>query len=540
MKYLTKTAIALCAAAAVFTSCREQEPSLGFRISTDVITMGAEGGTDAVTITSDTKWTATTEVPWITVSPANGKGNVECSIKVDTTMLADNAREATVRFISGEIGGGELKLRVVQTGFEKMIVLSKTDVELPNYGKFGNRYFDVELTSNVDFNIAIPDTVKWITYDKYSFELDRGSRPRTVKVRFKWESNTRPWERLAHIKITPKANETLARCDELSIVQEAATKIEDNREGDSLAIIACLRALGSSLGTRNEGESMTNWDFITLWEVTDEDAIPENLGRVRTVLFSSLNTNDGIPYEIQFLTRAEEICMRGMSNKFMKNFGTGDELAKLTQLKRLQLFSFGLDHIDDSFADLVNLEVLDLSGNNFNQVPDILTPENFPNLRYLHLGANRRWMIDDMQTTTRDEDEWGGLRGEFPEQLLRWDSLEFLSVGYNLIWGEVPDMSDYEKKYTQEDLDRDTLPPILLGAPKVLPVCRELRINLNLLYGELPEWILYHPHMLEWYPSTFVFTQEFGYFTKEGISPGFSNVPASPEYYYLAYPHKRQ
>lgn len=539
MKYTIKLSIVLLAAATVLSSCRQEDPGMGFSISTDLITMGAEGGTDVVKIKSDAKWIATTESPWIMVSPANGRGNVDCRIKVDSTLYNTQQplREGSITFMSTELGK-ELNLRIKQTGFDKMIVLSETELNVPEYGAFGKRSFEVEVTSNVEFQIDIPDSVKWLGYKKYNFELDRGSRPRTVKLNFTWDNNTRPWDRLAQIAFVPKGTDKDVRNDTLRIIQTRATKIEDNREGDSLAIIACMRSLNGYMG-KNAGESMSNWNFVTLWEPTDKDVTPDKLGRVRSVLFYSLNTSEGVPYEIQFLTKAEEIRFYSNGNAFMKDFGTGDEIAKLTELKRLQFFSFGLSRIDDSFANLSKLTTLDLFGNNFNKVPEVLTPDNFPEMRQLDLGANRRWILFDMQTTTREYDQWGGFRGEFPERLLQWDSLQYLSLSNNYIWGKVPDMMSYEKTYSEEDRLRDTLPARLVGKPKVLPVIKKFRINLNLLNGELPEWLLYHPNLMEWDPAILVFNQDFNIFDRDGNRAGFSNVPDDPEYYYEAYPHKR-
>lgn len=180
-------------------------------------------------------------------------------------------------------------------------------------------------------------------------------------------------------------------------------------------------------------------------------------------------------------------------------------------------------------------------------MPRILTPENFPNLRVLDMAACRRHILFDMSTTTYDPDEWGGFRGEFPEWLLRWEKLEELRLSNNYIYGKVPDMEDYEIRYTEaEIMANDTLPngqnnPIrynLIGKPKVLPNAKYFSINLNLLDGEIPEWILYHPHLMEWVPDLLVFNQDY-VLNKEGKKPGFTNTPATPDYYYEAYPLKK-
>lgn len=72
----------------------------------------------------------------------------------------------------------------------------------------------------------------------------------------------------------------------------------------------------------------------------------------------------------------------------------------------------------------------------------------------------------------------------------------------------------------------------LIGKPKVMPNLKFFGINLNVLEGELPEWILYHPHLMEWDPETIVFNQSGDINNFEGKRPGFTNVPENMNYYY--------
>ena len=51
----------------------------------------------------------------------------------------------------------------------------------------------------------------------------------------------------------------------------------------------------------------------------------------------------------------------------------------------------------------------------------------------------------------------------------------------------------------------------LLGKPKILPNCTMLRLNLNFLTGKLPDWLLYHPHFLDWAPDLLIFNQQYLY-----------------------------
>ena len=65
---------------------------------------------------------------------------------------------------------------------------------------------------------------------------------------------------------------------------------------------------------------------------------------------------------------------------------------------------------------------------------------------------------------------------------------------------------------------------------------KDLRINLNYFTGELPQWLLYHPYLLDWYPESLVFDQQYGGVDSQGKVVGFSNTPTDYEYYYTFFP----
>ena len=123
--------------------------------------------------------------------------------------------------------------------------------------------------------------------------------------------------------------------------------------------------------------------------------------------------------------------------------------------------------------------------------------------------------------------------------LLSWDKLELLRLSNNYIEGSLPDLADYPVKYTMEDIiaSNDSLPTYLIGTPKVLPNMYALGLNLNMLTGELPDWLLYHPNLWMWNPFTLIFTQEG--INTDGKRARFDNEPTSFEYYYELYPFRR-
>ena len=538
--------ISALAAVSFMSACKEETPTVSFGVSSSTITIGAEGGNEVIHIDAEDGWTANSTSPWISVSPSNGIGSADCEIIIDTTLLADKTREGIVRFMSKSNKTADI--RVVQTGYQKMIVLNKTEVDVPSYEDYKKRYIDVEVTANVDFVPTVTADKEWVQLLDYDFELDRGSRPRTVKLRLRWENNTRPAEREAMLSFKAKDGSELVKNDKLSVKQVAAEEIEDSRRGDSLAVVGCARSLGFDI-SEFEGESMDHWTFLTLWEKGNKGYTEDKKGRVRSIKFSFFQTMDGIPYEIQFLRKCEDVEFFSNGDWYRRNFSTGEYIAKMTQLKKLQMTALGLVKIDDSFKNLKNLEFLGIVSNNFNEFPDIITPENFPNLKSLDAASNRRVVVLDMKNSNYDLSEWGGFVGEFPERLLHWDKLEYLRLSYNYIYGKLPDMKDYDKVYTEEDIRaaNDTLPDgknnpahyNLIGKPKVMPNLKFFGINLNVLEGELPEWILYHPHLMEWDPETIVFNQSGDINNFEGKRPGFTNVPENLNYYYEAYPLKK-
>lgn len=163
------------------------------------------------------------------------------------------------------------------------------------------------------------------------------------------------------------------------------------------------------------------------------------------------------------------------------------------------------------------------------------------------MSVNRCRYAFDLSSMIYGEDEIG-LCGTFPERLLKWENLETLRFSNNYIYGELPDMKDYERTYTAEDvMQNDTLPNgtnnpakySLIGKPKVLPNVRHLTINFNLLTGRIPDWLLYHPHLMDWDPSILIFPQDATVKDNNGKAAGFVNTPISPNYYYEIYPLKK-
>lgn len=540
MKLKSYIAVSLCAFA--LAGCSDDDKKIGVTVDGDAIEIGAEGGTRNIKVTADDAWIATTNDPWITISPANGRGSAQCRIIIDSA-LRNEPRQGIVRIQNQNDWEERRDITVSQDGYDYAITLDDKDINVSNYAAYDDRSFDVRVKTNVDFDIEIPEEAQaWLTAGDYKVELDRGLRPREVTVRFNWGINSRDIERNAVVKFRPKDEVTLARQDELSVNQNAAEPIEeDTRAGDSVALLAIARSL-NMWESWETNEKMDNWDNVVLWEEGMDGYTPEKAGRVKFARFSTFGTKEGLPFEVQYLTAADELVFFSNTNWTTFDLSTGEYITKLGQLRRLTISGYGLVDLDPDFKNLKNLESLDISVNNFEKIPEVLTKENFPKLHALYLNTCQRGVIYDLSNTTTTH--FGGLfeetdqTREFPRRLLEWDNLDTLTLSMNYLQGRIPDMKDYAQKYTQADISAaDSLPQALVGTPKVLPNIKRFSINLNRLTGELPEWLLHHP-ALDWMdPFTLVFTQEGK--DQDGKLAGFTNEPVNLDEYYRFYEGKK-
>ena len=540
MNKITNRIALLAIALGAFVACQTPKP-VDFELDASTIEIGPEGGVKVVNISSEDNWVATVQVPWITVSPANGVGSVECRIIIDSSLTVDS-REAMVR-IENQVTKEREEFTVTQEGFPYQIVLDEPNVTLASYATLIDRQFTVNVKTNVPFDVVLPEGASnWITYELPELTLDRGARPREVGIKFKWDINFNPEGREMLIAFNPKDQSVVPSIkDDLKIVQEAAEAIEIGVKGDSLSLIAINRALGC-WSEYDTAERMEFWEGVEVWQTG------ENKGRVKKVEFYMFGTKESIPFQIKNLTAAEEIYIFGNTNTFLLDLDPGEHICELENLRKLTIGSYGLSTLPESFKKLKNLEYLDLSGNNFQAVPEVLTPENFPKLTALIMNACQRNTIYDLSNTIKsnyggffdeaDKDEAGNK--SFPKRLLLWDNLDTLRLSVNYFEGTIPDFSDDDSfpKWTADEVNAcDTLPSVLIGLPKVLPDTDLFAINLNRLHGMLPDWLLYHPKLDLWYPTSLVFMQEGK--TSYGASAGFENEPANMDYYYEHYTKKK-
>lgn len=523
----------------VMSAC-VQTQEIEFGLTGDNFEIGPEGGVIRVGINSSDRWYATTESPWITVSPANGRGSINCKLAVDSTIYFQE-RDAIVYITNLDDASKNMELSVKQKGFPYIISLNNKEKKIDDFAMLEKRKFSVKVSSNVEYEVEIPDTSNWIRVSKESnFKPDRGARPRNSIITFEWDINTSDTlGRTAHVTFrSANTQQVLEIPAMLDVVQKPTPIIKPHTaEGDSVALISIARALGAA-----EWDTSTNMEYWNNVEVYPDGDLK---GRVRSASFTMFRTKEGIPFAVQYLDAAEELFFYGNANTHLiDSVDCGEYITMLPNLKKLTIGGYGLTSLHNNFSNLKNLKYLNLEGNNFQKFPQVLTQENLPNLTALIFNSCTRFSIYDLSND--DRKNIGGFEEEqgIPMRLLTWNKLDTLRLSVNYLQGELPDLEDYGfPVWTYNELkdslgvDMTELPEELVGLPKVLPDTDHFAINFNRFTGKVPRWLLYHPKLDIWYPFSLVFQQEGK--TESGVKAGFSDEPPSLEYYYKLYKRKK-
>lgn len=559
---MKKISILFAVISVLFTSCREEGDSImSFSVEKagTSISIAPEGGTKYLQVTSPVEWTVTSDKPWVSVSPANGIGSTKCSVLIDST-LNNGVREAILTF---ETQDNDIqKVTIQQGGFVKQVTLNDSVKAIPaSSNSITDRNFKATVNANVNFRLHIVDSlgapVTWLVPKQTEIRpsLDRGSRLRSTEIQFDWKINSDTLDRVAYINFLPlDAADVLQRADVLTITQEAAPVITDDRAGDSLAVVSVMNRL-QLMSPWDVTENMQHWANVTLWEATDTALpSPKAVGRVRSAKFMMCNTKESIPQEIRYLKYLETLNIYSNVNTMLLSIELGSEICELEHLKHLQIGAFGLVSLPDDFVKLKKLETLDLNSNNFPDVPSVLTKENFPNLKSLNILACQRWSLYDLRKKDEREDGIGlyfhTAENDALRRLLLWDTLEELRLSNNYIEGQLPTFTTITAEgdtipesdvpvWTAEELAGNDTLRNLVGYPKILPKMERLTLNLNFFTGDAPRWLLYHPRLLDWYPESLIFLQKENGRDSEGKPVKFDNEPTNYEYYYEFFPGYR-
>lgn len=318
---------------------------------------------------------------------------------------------------------------------------------------------------------------------------------------------------------------------------------------------------------------------FSMFNLKSGETLPKEVGNLKFLESFSVAANEN--NQIREVKLGEEIC----SLKYLKNL--------TVQAYGLTKLPTGFAKLGSS------LETLNLVSNNFNKLSDItniVNEKNFPKLRNLILYAQRRTDVVTNIASLGEMNASGvyvynnypiGLYGKVNAgtadrqallKLLTWDKLNTLELSYCFLEGELPTDEEMTEaletagkatRYSESDfstnkkdyLDKlvgDTCKWLLSRwdnpvtckhkdgsvvseevcpnqVPRVLPNCRQLSLNLNFFTGKVPNWILFHPHLVEWNAPTMVFNQQPKGKNSDGAAVGFSNMTEdsySYDYYY--------
>lgn len=318
---------------------------------------------------------------------------------------------------------------------------------------------------------------------------------------------------------------------------------------------------------------------FSMFNLKSGETLPKEVGNLKFLESFSVAANEN--NQIREVKLGDEIC----SLKYLKNLTV--QAYGLTQLPA-NFVNLGK-----------SLESLNLVSNNFNKLSDItniVNEKNFPKLRNLILYAQRRTDVVTNIASLGEMNASGvyvynnypiGLYGKVNAgtadrqallKLLTWDKLNTLELSYCFLEGELPTDEEMTEaletagkatRYSESDfstnkkdyLDKlvgDTCKWLLSRwdnpvtckhkdgsvvseevcpnqVPRVLPNCRQLSLNLNFFTGKVPNWILFHPHLVEWNAPTMIFNQQPKGKNSDGAAVGFSNMTEdsySYDYYY--------
>lgn len=149
-----------------------------------VLSFPSSGGNESININSNTEWTVSSSVTWVTLSPKSGKDKGTVSIKVDKNI--DTASRTATIIVS--YGNKQTSITVSQIGWSASASVKPTSLSFSSKGGSSN----VTITSNTDWKAST--TASWITLSPTS---GNGDGVLTVKA----DANSYSYNRSATITI---------------------------------------------------------------------------------------------------------------------------------------------------------------------------------------------------------------------------------------------------------------------------------------------------------------------------------------------------
>lgn len=517
--------IILSFVATLFMACAEDKEEVAFGISDSELIFPADGGTYSLSLTSAGDWSVSCDREWCMVTPVNGQNSAVCEIRVDSSYLYSE-REAHLNFRCGHYSK---MLTVKQFGYERVIRLEKTEIEVPDFTDYDALFEEIKVEANVNYDVSVEypegDKGDWLSVKKFAQQAQ--SIPRAGKVRINYQMYMDcTKDRVATVVFRQndaREGETPVE-SRLTFRQTHALEIIPSREGDSLALLALTRIMHVSTGW-DTSQSMIYWKNIRLEDITYfNEKLQRTVTEPRVVeaRFTMFDTDGGIPYQVRFLDQLRTLMFTANSNAHIKHIDLGEDVCSLKKLKVLCLVGYGISSLPSAMKNMDALEELELSGNNFTSLPmDVIKALDRKNLWYVNIANNRRRDVFGRLYENAAVRDTLGLHGTLPEELFELKNVRYLGLSYNYFEGNVPQMGYDASQYA-------TLEEKMAHNP-VMPQLEQLSINLNFLTGNLPDWILYHPNLRCWDPYTLVFNQYESARDSRGRNTGFDNEPSTVE-----------
>lgn len=149
----TKILAALAALALVFSCTKTKVVELD--VTPLAVSYQVAGGEQSVNISCNDAWTAVKDADWITLSAEKGEGNATLKITATENKTVER-RDAQVIISAGEF---KKTVKVQQLGLNPELIVTPEKLEV---GCEGGE-FDVTITSNIEWHIAIEEQDNWIT-----------------------------------------------------------------------------------------------------------------------------------------------------------------------------------------------------------------------------------------------------------------------------------------------------------------------------------------------------------------------------------------
>ncbi len=212
-----------------------------FSISPTSLSFTSSAGSKSVSVTSNTSWTVSSGVSWLTLSKTSGTGNASVSLTTEENT-STSSRSGTVTFKSG---GKTYTVSVSQEGADPTFSISPTSLSFTSSA--GSK--SVSVTSNTSWTVS--SGVSWLT-------LSKSSGTGNASVSLTTEENTSTSSRSATVTFKSGGNSYT-----ISVTQEGAAP-SFSVTPTSLSFTSSMGSKSVSVTSNISWAASSNVSWITL------------------------------------------------------------------------------------------------------------------------------------------------------------------------------------------------------------------------------------------------------------------------------------